>query len=167
MTAFQTRPAQVEDAAAIAAIYNQGIEDRIATFETEPRTPEQIGEWFKSGLPIVVVLTPDGDVVGYAVTFSYADRRCYAGLAEFSVYVRRDWRGKGVGSVAMTTLLAAARDHGLWKLLSRIFPENTGSLALMDRMGFRRIGTHEKHGKLDGVWRDCVIVEKLIPENSM
>lgn len=165
MTAFRTRPAEPEDAAAIAAIYNQGIADRIATFETEPRSPEQILAWFEPGLPIVAVLAPDGEVVGYAATFSYADRCCYAGIAEFSVYVRRDWRGKGVGAVAMTAVLAAAQDHGLWKLLSRIFPENTGSLALMDRMGFKRVGTHEKHGKLDGVWRDCVIVEKVIPEN--
>jgi phosphinothricin acetyltransferase len=162
-----TRQAELKDADAVAAIYNQGIEDRIATFETQPRTAEQIGEWFGSGLPMVVVLAGDGDIVGYAVTFPYADRCCYSGIAEFSVYVRRDWRGRGVGSVAMKALLAGARDHGLWKLLSRVFPENTGSLALMDRMGFKRIGTHEKHGKLDGVWRDCVIVEKVIPENAV
>lgn len=166
MAALTTRPAHKDDAAAMAAIYNQGIEDRIATFETQPRTPDQVVEWFGSGLPMVVVLS-DGEVVGYAVTFPYADRCCYAGIAEFSVYVRRDWRGKGVGAVAMTELLAKARDHGLWKLLSRVFPENVGSLALMDRMGFKRIGTHEKHGKLDGVWRDCVIVEKVIPENAV
>jgi phosphinothricin acetyltransferase len=161
---LQVRDATVDDAAAIALIYNQGIEDRIATFETSPRSPEQIAEWFGGGLPIVVV-TDNGEIVGWAATFSYADRCCYAGVGEFSVYVRRNQRGKGVGEAAMRSLLAAAEAKGLWKLLSRVFPENTASLALMDRVGFKRIGVHEKHGKLDGEWRDCVIVEKLINAN--
>jgi L-amino acid N-acyltransferase YncA len=161
---LEVRDATPADAAEIAQIYNQGIEDRIATFETSPRTPEQIAEWFEVGLPIVVV-TDNGEVVGWAATFSYADRCCYAGVGEFSVYVRRDQRGKRVGEVAMRALLAAAEAKGLWKLLSRVFPENQASLKLLDRIGFKRIGLHEKHGKLDGVWRDCVIVEKLIPAN--
>jgi phosphinothricin acetyltransferase len=81
------------------------------------------------------------------------------------VYVRRDHRGAGVGRVAMNALVDASRDSGLWKLLSRVFPENRASLNLMAWSGFKEIGVHEKHGKLDGVWRDCVIVERLIAEN--
>lgn len=163
---LRTRPATLDDAAAIALIYTQGIEDRVATFETSPRSAEHIAEWFKSGLPIVVATDFGGrEVVGWAASFPYADRCCYAGVVEFSVYVRRDQRGKGVGEAAMIGLLQAAEAKGLWKLLSRVFPENAASLALLDRMGFKRIGMHEKHGKLDGIWRDVVIVEKLIPEN--
>ncbi|WP_343714128.1 arsinothricin resistance N-acetyltransferase ArsN1 family A [Inquilinus sp.] len=159
------RPARREDAAAITAIYNQGIEDRIATFETEPRSVAEIEAWFGQAKAFVVVEGEAGEVVGYAVAHPYADRCCYAGIGEFSVYVRRDRRGAGVGLAALSALAEAARAAGLWKLLSRIFPENRASLSLMARAGFREIGVHEKHGKLDGVWRDCVIVERVIPEN--
>jgi phosphinothricin acetyltransferase len=86
-------------------------------------------------------------------------------VAEFTVYVRRDQRGHRVGEAAMWALLQAAQERGQWKLLSRIFVENAASRALMAKVGFKEIGVHEKHGKLDGIWRDCVIVERLIPEN--
>ncbi len=160
-----SRAARREDAAAITAIHNQGIEDRVGTFETEPRTVAQIEEWFDRAKAFVAVEGNDGEVAGYAVAHPYADRCCYAGIGEFSVYVRRDYRGRGVGRVAMAALIATSRAAGLWKLLSRVFPENRASLALMAFSGFKEIGVHEKHGKLDGVWRDCVIVERLIPEN--
>lgn len=160
-----SRPAAVADAAAMAFIYNEGIEDRVATFETRARTALDIEAWFSNTLPIIVVTSPCGEVIAYAAAFPYADRCCYAGIAEFSVYVRRDWRGKGAGAIAMHGLMEACKSAGLWKLLSRIFPENKASLALIARMGFKEIGVHEKHGKLDGVWRDCVIIERLIPDN--
>jgi L-amino acid N-acyltransferase YncA len=159
------RPARREDAAAITEIYNQGIEDRIATFETEPRSVADIQPWFDHARAFVSVVDPAGEVVGYAVAHPYSDRCCYRGIGEFSVYVRRSHRGRGVGRVAMTALIDAARADGLWKLMSRIFPENRASLALMARMGFEEIGVHRHHGKLDGVWKDCVIVERLIPDN--
>lgn len=158
------RPARLEDAAAITAIYNQGIEDRIATFETEPREVATIEAWFDHAKAFVSV-EGGGEVVAYAVAHPYADRCCYAGIGEFSVYVERAWRGKGAGAVAMQALVDAARHAGLWKLLSRVFPQNRASLNLMARSGFKEIGVHEKHGKLEGVWMDTVIVERLIPEN--
>jgi phosphinothricin acetyltransferase len=162
---LSVRPARREDAPAIAEIYNQGIEDRVATFETEPRAVADIGPWFDHAYAFVAVVDALGEVAGYAVAHPYADRCCYRGIGEFSVYVRRSHRGRGVGQVAMRALIEASREGGLWKLLSRVFPENRASLNLMARMGFRDLGTHEKHGKLDGVWRDTVIVELLIPEN--
>lgn len=153
------------DAPAICEIYNQGIEDRVATFETTPRTVEQIVGWFDGGHPIVVVEDANGAVVGYAATFAYADRCCYAGIAEFSVYVRRDCRGRGVGAVAMTALIEAVTTAGFWKLLSRVFVENTASLSLLKSVGFREVGIHKKHGKLDGAWRDVLVVECLLDPN--
>ncbi|HEY0650851.1 arsinothricin resistance N-acetyltransferase ArsN1 family A [Phenylobacterium sp.] len=159
------RTAQPADAAAITAIYNQGIEDRVGTFETERRQAADIEAWFPHAKAFVAVEDPDGEVVGYAVAHPYAGRPCYAGIGAFSVYVRRDQRGRGVGRVAMTALVDAAREAGLWKLTSRVFPENRASLALMAWSGFKEVGVYEKHGKLDGVWRDCVIVERLLPEN--
>ena len=161
---FTTRAARIDDAAAIAAIYNEGIADRIATFETEPRTPEQIARWFDGRHPIVVVEDADHAVVAFASSSGYRDRVCYAGVAEFSVYVARRCRGTGAGRIAMVALIDAAQCAGLWKLLSRIFPENVASRGLMARMGFREVGIYQRHGKLDGEWRDCVIVERLIGE---
>ena len=162
---LRARSAGVDDAAAITEIYNEGIEDRMATFETEPRTPADILPWFEHAQAFVSVADQTGEIVGYAVANPYSDRCCYRGVGEFSVYVRRSHRGQGVGQVAMAALVDASRAGGLWKLMSRIFPENRASRSLMARMGFKEIGVHEKHGKLDGVWKDCVIVELLIPEN--
>lgn len=160
--ALRARLAVTGDAAAVAEIYSQGIADRVATYETEPRTPEQISQWFGKRHPVVVVESTDGTIVAFAASFPYRDRACYAGVAEFSVYVRREWRGRGAGQAAMTALLQAAPGAGLWKLLSRVFPENEASRALLRRMEFREVGTYRRHARLDGVWRDCVIVERLI-----
>jgi L-amino acid N-acyltransferase YncA len=149
------------DAPAIARIYNEGIEDRVATFETRLRTSEDVERWFDGGHPAVVV-ERDGRILGFAATFEYRPRECYAGIAEASVYVARDARGTGAGRAALEGLMAAACEAGFWKLVSRVFPENAASLALLDRTGFRQVGRYEKHAQLDGVWRDVIIVERLL-----
>ncbi|HEX4915682.1 MAG TPA: arsinothricin resistance N-acetyltransferase ArsN1 family A [Vicinamibacterales bacterium] len=158
------RPASPDDAPILAQIYNEGIEDRVGTFETRPRTEQDVAAWFDGKHPIVVV-EADGEIVAFASTSSYRSRDCYAGIAEFSVYVARRARGQGAGTVAMAALLEAVKPAGIWKLVSRIFVENHASRRLMASMGFREVGIYEKHGKLDGQWRDVVIVERLIPEN--
>ena len=159
------RPASLDDAERIAQIYNEGIEDRVGTFETRPRSADDVRAWFDGRHPIVVVDVADAGVIAFASTSTYRPRDCYAGIAEFSVYVARTGRGRGAGRVAMRALIDAARDAGYWKLVSRIFIENTASRKLMGAMGFREVGIYEKHGQLDGQWRDVVIVERLIPEN--
>jgi L-amino acid N-acyltransferase YncA len=161
INAVISRLATPDDAAAIAAIYNYGIEERIATFETRPRTAEDIRGWFDGTHPVVVVQEAD-EVIAFAATFPYRPRQCYAGIAEFSVYVARDSRGRGAGKLAMQSLITAAQQAGFWKLLSRIFVENHASRSLVISCGFREVGIYEKHGKLDGIWRDVVIVERLI-----
>ncbi len=161
---MQSRPATPDDASAIARIYNQGIEDRIATFETRPRSADDVRAWFDGVHPIVVVEL-EGEVVAFASTSTYRLRECYAGIAEFSVYVAREARGRGAGRTAMEALIQAAEVAGFWKLLSRIFVENTPSRALVLSLGFREVGFYEKHARLDGVWRDVVIVERLITAN--
>jgi phosphinothricin acetyltransferase len=158
------RPATAADTATIAAIYNDGIDDRVATFETRHRTPADIAAWLDGRHPVVVV-EQDGEIVGFASTSTYRPRDCYAGIAEYSVYVARAARGRGVGRAAMLALFDAARKAGYWKLVSRIFPENDSSLRLMRSLGFREVGTYIRHGKLDGEWRDVVIVEKLLDED--
>jgi phosphinothricin acetyltransferase len=158
------RPASPQDAERIAQIYNEGIEDRVGTFETRPRSAADIRAWFDGTHPIVVV-EHRGEVIAFASTSSYRSRECYAGIAEFSVYVARRARGLGTGGVAMRALIDAAARAGFWKLVSRIFVENTASRKLMTAMGFREVGIYEKHAQLDGQWRDVVIVERLIPDN--
>ncbi len=155
------RLAMPADAAAIARIYNQGIEDRIATFETRPRTTEDVVGWF-DGVHPVVVAEDGGRVVGFASTSSYQPRECYAKIAHFSVYVARDHRGRGVGRRTLEALVEESRKAGLHKLLSRVFPENIASLAACRAAGFREVGVYKEHGQLEGVWKDCVIVERLV-----
>lgn len=161
---MNVRPATPADAAAIAAVYNQGIEDRVATFETRSRTAADVAAWFDGRHPVVVV-EDAGRVVAFGATSTYRPRDCYAGVAEASVYVARDARGRGAGKLALQGLIAEAAKAGFWKLLSRIFVENVASRALVKSLGFREVGVYEKHGRLDGVWRDVVIVERLIEDN--
>jgi L-amino acid N-acyltransferase YncA len=138
----------------------------VGTFETRPRTVDEVRGWFDGRHPIVVVEAPAQDVIAFASTSSYRSRECYDGIAEFSVYVKRSARGQGAGRVAMRALIDAVPAAGIWKLVSRIFVENTASRRLMASMGFREVGIYEKHARLDGQWRDVVIVERLIPENQ-
>jgi L-amino acid N-acyltransferase YncA len=161
---LSARAATPEDAGRIAQIYNEGIEDRVGTFETRPRSEADVRAWFDGRHPIVVVEDGTG-VIAFASTSSYRARECYAGIAEFSVYVARDGRGHGAGRVAMEALMLGCVPAGIWKLVSRVFVENTASRTLLKSVGFREVGIYEKHAQLDGEWRDVVIVERLIPEN--
>jgi L-amino acid N-acyltransferase YncA len=160
-----TRLATPADAPAIAAIYNEGIADRIATFETEPRTPAQLAAQLadKGDRFPTIVAERDGQIVAWAGAGPYRNRPAYAGVAEHSVYVARAARGTGAGRAALDALCRAYAARGFWKIVSRIFPENTASLALHERCGFRVVGVYQRHGKLEGQWRDCVIVERLLP----
>lgn len=160
---MEARPATKRDAPTIARIYNEGIEDRIATFETRPRTAADVESWIKGVHPVVVV-EDGGAVIAFASSSTYRPRECYSGVADFSVYAARSARGRGAGRVAMEALMAAAAKAGFWKLVSRVFVENAASRTLLRSIGFREVGTYERHGKLDGAWHDVVIVEKLLGE---
>jgi L-amino acid N-acyltransferase YncA len=135
----------------------------VATFETRLRSPQEIEQWFDGIHPIVVLESDQQQVIAFASTSVYRPRPCYAGIAEFSVYVERAHRGRGVGRLALEGLLQEAQQAGFWKLMSRVFVENAASRALLRRLGFREVGVYEKHAQLDGVWRDVVIVERLLP----
>ena len=159
------RPGEPADAAAIAAIYNEGIADRQATFETDARGPEDVLGWLGDGaLPLLVA---DDDGVrrsGGRAPAPTATAAPTPASREYAVYVRRAARGNGVGRVLLEALARDAEARGYHKLLSRIFPENEASLALARACGFREVGVHHKHGRLDGAWRDTVVVERLLGE---
>jgi L-amino acid N-acyltransferase YncA len=165
----RTRPAVEADASAIASIYNEGIADRVATFETEPRSADDRLAAIRqsAGVYPIVVVEEEGQVVGWASCSQYRPRECYRGVAEFSVYVARSHRGRGVGRRAMEALIAAAEQAGFWKLVSRVFVENAASRSLLAKVGFVELGVYRKHAKLDGIWRDVVIVERLIEANLL
>lgn len=166
---ISTRLATPADAPAIAAIYNEGIADRVATFETEPRTEAQLEAQLrdKGARFPTVVAERGGQIVAWASAGPYRSRPAYAGVAEHSVYVARSARGMGAGRAALEALCRAYAARGFWKLVSRIFPENTPSLALHERCGFRVVGVYRRHGKLEGAWRDCVIVERMLDEADL
>ena len=125
------------------------------------RTAAEVEKWFDGVHPIVVI-EDGGEVIAFASTSTYRPRECYSGIAEFSVYASRSARGRGAGKAAMVALIDAARKAGFWKLVSRVFVENSASRGVLKSVGFREVGTYERHAKLDGLWRDVVIVEKLL-----
>jgi L-amino acid N-acyltransferase YncA len=158
------RRATAGDAPAIAHIYNQGIEDRLATFETELRTAAGIAVTLaeRGARYPTMVVEREGNVVAWAGSSPYSSQPCYAGIAEFSVYTERTARGSGAGRAALSGLIDACEQRGFWKLVSRVFIENATSRALCAGLGFREVGVYERHAQLDGVWHDCVIVERLL-----
>jgi L-amino acid N-acyltransferase YncA len=159
------RPALQTDASAIAAIYNQGIVERSSTFETTLRSTEDMLERIEAAprFPVIVAVDNDDVVLGWAGLSAYRARACYAGVAEFSIYIDARARGRGIGKQLLNGLIERASTLGYWKLLSRVFPFNAASRALCRACGFREVGTYEKHARLDGSWLDVVIVERLIP----
>jgi phosphinothricin acetyltransferase len=158
------RPATPDDAAVICAIYNQGIEDRIATLETELRTPEERRQWMAARgprHPVVVAIT-DGQVVGWGSLNPFNPRPAYDNVVDLSVYVERTWRGRGVGKALLQHVLGLARQIGYHKMVLATFPYNDAGLALYRRMGFTPVGVYQEQGKLDGRWVDVLIMEQLL-----
>ncbi len=164
MSAFTIRPATEGDAATISVIYNQGIEDRVATLEIELRTPEERQEWLAARGPRHPVIVADalGQVVGWASLNQFNSRPAYQHVADLSVYVERGWRGKGVGRRLLERVIELARQIGYHKMVLAGFPFNTAGVALYERMGFRTVGIYKEQGLLDGKWVDTIIMEKLL-----
>jgi L-amino acid N-acyltransferase YncA len=191
------------DADAICRIYNQGIEDRLATLETELRTADERRRWLANRSPRHPVIVAETVVAGTVVAGAarpaqavgglpqvvsgsapatssapatpvlpmitgwgslnvFNPREAYRFVADFSVYVERGWRGKGVGSRLLERLVELARQHGFHKMVLSAFPTNTSGVALYEKFGFRTVGVYREQGVLDGHWVDTVVMEKLL-----
>jgi phosphinothricin acetyltransferase len=162
--AISLRDATAEDAAAIARIYNQGIEERQATLETHPRTPEERAAWLAARgerHPVLVALA-EGEMVGWASLNAFNPRVAYDHVADISVYVAREWRGHGIGARLLTGLEERARALGYHKLVLAGFPSNTAAVRLYTRHGFSAVGVYHEQGLLDGRWVDVLLMEKLL-----
>ncbi|GGT22558.1 N-acetyltransferase [Streptomyces tanashiensis] len=146
----------------VLAIYQAGIDEGNATFET---TAPTWAEFDTAKLPEYrfAALDADGTVLGWVAATKVSDRCAYAGVVEHSVYVHPDARGRGVATTLLTALIESTEAAGIWTIQSGIFPENTASLAVHARAGFRVIGSRERIGRLHGVWRDTVLVERRSP----
>jgi L-amino acid N-acyltransferase YncA len=161
---YRVRLATEGDVEAICRIYNQGIEDRLATLETELRTPEERRQWMAAKSPRhpVIVAEDGGALAGWGSLNAFNARPAYRFVADFSVYVERAWRGKGVGRVLLARLIELGHEHGYHKLVLSAFPFNPGGMALYERMGFRTVGIYKEQGQLDGHWVDTIVMEKLL-----
>jgi len=157
------RPATAEDLEAVTAIYNAGIAEREATFETRERDAGELREWLTLG-PFLVATDEHGDVVGFARVGPYSTREVYRGVGEHGVYVAPAARGGGLGRALLEAIAQAADAAGLHKLTARIFSTNAASLAAHRAAGFTEVGVQRSHARLDGVWRDVVLVERLLGE---
>ncbi|MFI6416449.1 GNAT family N-acetyltransferase [Streptomyces sp. NPDC050842] len=146
----------------VVAIYQAGVDEGNATFETTAPTWEQFDA---AKLPEhrFVAIDENGRVLGWVAATQVSDRCAYAGVVEHSVYVHPDARGRGAASALLTALIDSTEAAGIWTIQSGIFPENTASLAVHARAGFRVIGTRERIGRHHGVWRDTVLVERRSP----
>jgi L-amino acid N-acyltransferase YncA len=162
---MEIRPAEPGDAEAVAAIYNHGIAERQATFETRARRPRDVAAWLDEGRPFLVATADaDGTILGFARVSPYSVRKAYAGVGEHGVYVAPEARGRGVGRALMDALAESAEAAGYHKLTSRVFTTNAASLALHRSAGFTEVGIQRRHGRLDGEWKDTVLVERLLGE---
>jgi phosphinothricin acetyltransferase len=162
---MEIRTARIEDASAIARIYNQGIEDRVATLETFLRSPEERAEWLAARdarHPVIVAVDGGGTVLGWASLNAFNPRPAYDHVADFSVYVGREHRGRGIGDALLGALEERARTLGYHKLVLAAFPTNAPGMRLYERHGFATVGIYHEQGQLDGCWVDTIVMEKLL-----
>ncbi|MCH1642755.1 arsinothricin resistance N-acetyltransferase ArsN1 [Paenibacillus timonensis] len=159
-----TRKALIEDIEQILDIYNQGIEDRIATLEVETKSLSYMENWFREhqGRHTVLVAEKDGKVVGWSSLNRYSQRCAYDGVADLSIYVDREYRGQGIGSSLLPALESEAKANDFYKIVIFTFPFNESGQGLYRKVGYREVGVFEKQGLLDDKFIDVMIMEKLL-----
>lgn len=163
MSAVWIRSIQETDQAAVLAIYQEGLDGRLATFETELPDWE---EWLHKYHDFcrLAAICEATKLVAWASLSPVSKRACYSGVAEVSIYVASAYHGRGIGKQLLQALVDCSRQHGIWTLQASIFPENQASIHIHEAVGFRQMGYREKIAKLDGQWRDTVILERRNPD---
>jgi L-amino acid N-acyltransferase YncA len=161
---FLVRPASSDDLAAIRRIYNEGIEDRIATLELEPKSREEIAQWWSAhdGRYAVLVASESDDVIGWASLNPFSQRCAHENIADLSVYVARNHRGRGAGYVLVAALTQEASTSGFHKIVLHALDSNENGKRLYRKAGFREVGVFREHGSLDGRYVDVVALERLL-----
>lgn len=159
------RSAVRADAQAICEIYNVAIAERSSTLETAPRSSADFWPRIEDTRFPLLVCEADGNVAGWAGLGPYSARECYAGVGEASVYVAPRARGRGFGTKLTNALASMAEENGFHKMLGKLFTDNVASIRLVERCGFESVGLHRRHGRLDGAWRDVLVVERLLGES--
>ena len=159
---FEIRLAGPEDAPVVWRIYNQGIEDRLATFTTEIGPLEEVRGWLEDPRFPVLLAESRRQPVGWASLRPYREGEAFASIAEMSVYVERSWRRHAVGQLLATALVEEARSRGLHKLVGYLLEHNVSSRKLVEKLGFRLVGIHQRHGRPDNGYPNVAVVEKLL-----
>ena len=165
---IQIRPANPADVPEITRIYNEGIRDRLATLETEERTPQERLAWLEARDERHPVLVAEraGAVAGWGSLNVFNPRPAYAHVADFSIYVGREARGAGIGKALLAAVIERARELRYHKLVLAAFPQNEAGMRLYTRFGFREVGVYREQGLLDGCWMDVIIMERLLDESG-
>ena len=160
------RAAGAADAGAIGAIYDEGVRSGVATFASGPHDATERRAWLAARPTRAPVYCGEveGRVLAWSALAPFSHRSWYDGVAEYTVYVSADARGRGTGLRMLDHLIAAAPSFGYWKLVGMIMDENVGGLALARRAGFRVVGTHRAHGRVAGEWRDVTLVERHLDQ---
>jgi L-amino acid N-acyltransferase YncA/protein-tyrosine-phosphatase len=164
-SALRVRSATAVDLDAIGRIYNEGIEDRIATLDEDTKTADDMAAWWSAHqdrYAVLVAQTPGGDIIGWASLNPYSHRCAYDGVADLSVYVAREARGTGIGSLLLLALEKTAKAHGFHKIVLFTFAFNTGGQGLYRKLGYREVGTFREMGRLDGRFVDVMAMEKIL-----
>ena len=162
---YVTREATLEDVYRITEIYNQGIEDRVATLETRLRDPKEMEAWLlnrSEDHKVLVIADEANQALGWASLNVFNTRCCYSGVVDISIYIKRSMRGKGLGKILLQSLIETAKTQGFHKLVLSTFGFNEGGRKLYQALGFREVGTYIQQGMLDGKWVDVTLMEKLL-----
>ncbi len=156
---YQIREMENADAEGVLAIFQQGIDGQNATFDQEVPTWEKWNESHFSNSRFVITNEND-EIVGWCALKPISDRNCFRGVAEVSIYLDRNYQSKGLGKILIRKLILDSEEHDFWTLQAGIFPENKASVSLFQSSGFRIVGTRERISKMNGKWRDVLLLEK-------
>lgn len=162
---YETRLADIKDIPQITLIYNQGIEDRIATLETRLRTVDEMYEWFEGRgerFKVIAAFDENGEAAGWASLNEFSPRECYRGVAGMSIYIKRSMRGKGIGKQLLNYLFDVAGQQDFHKIVLNMLEFNAPAKKLYTSLGFKEVGTYMEHGVMDGKYINVTIMEKLL-----